>query len=244
MNRLTKRELAALTFIARVGVVQPSHLMQRFEIGRATAYRRVKKLSELGLIAATNFNLGGVYTFAATKTGIATTELPLRVANPSWYSLTHDFAMTRVVAELERLSVDCVTEREMIAIRRTEESDRYSFPVQRTSTRSAPTHRADIACEIPEHNKFIAIEVERSPKDNVRWDSYLQGYANRVGHDGFLGVLYLVGTQSEHKRLATRASYTSLGDRFQLRRLDDGNILDGLAALIRADKPVRERRAA
>ncbi|MGB0873109.1 MAG: hypothetical protein ACPGYP_08245 [Solirubrobacterales bacterium] len=244
MNRLTKRELAVLTFIARVGVAQPSHLMQRFQFSRATAYRRVETLSELGLIAATEYNLGSVETFAATRAGIAMAELPLRVANPTWFSLTHDLAMTHVVAELESLTVDCVTEREMIAFRRIEGSDRYLFQVKRTSSRSATTHRADIVCEIPGYNKFIAVEVELSPKNNFRWDSYLQGYANRVGQDGFIGVLYLVGARSEYKRLATRASHSSLGDRFQLLRLGEENMLDGLAEVIRADGARAERRAA
>lgn len=242
MERLTQNDLDALTFIARAGVVQPRHLELRFGFKRATAYRRILRLKDHGLITSdTKVVLGGG-VFVATRDGIALSDKPLRVADPSWNSIIHDLKMTETVAYLERAGIACITEREAVAFTRTEESQRYVFPVRRTAGTWVRTHRADIVCEFQNRDAFVAIEVELSPKNNDRWDAYLHGYANRIGFDGFAGVLYLYGPRSEYKRLATRASYTRLRKRFQMLPVDDENIIERLVAMMERDRP--DRRAA
>jgi hypothetical protein len=244
MERLTKRDLEFLRFIARVGVAQPNNLITRFGISRATAYRRMKLLSDLGHLSRTpNVSPDGDI-YSATRSGIAMTGLPLRVAKVNSYTMTHSFAMTEVVGRLERIGIDCLTEREIFAYRRTEEIDRYVFPLLRPKNRWATTHRPDIVCEVPGEDTFVAIEVELSPKENDRWDDTLRSYANRVGINGFAGVFYLVGPGAERKRLSRRAQDTMLGDRFQLLDIAAPDFVPSLQAILAAGPQPPMRSAA
>lgn len=244
MERLTKRDMEILRYVTRVGVAQPTDLMTRFDVSRATAYRRLKLLSDLGhLSRERNLSPSGD-VFIATRLGIARSDLPLRVPKVSSWTLQHSFAMTDVVGRLERAGLACMTEREVLAHKRVEESNRYVFPLLRPKIRWANTHRPDIVCEVPGHDVFVAIEVELSPKENDRWDDILHSYANRVGFDGFVGVLYLVGPGAESKRLKRRAEYTSLNERFQLVKLEDPKILAGFNRVLIADAEQSRRRAA
>jgi hypothetical protein len=244
MERLTKRDMEILRFIARVGVAQPNNLITRFGISRATAYRRTKFLSELGHLSRTpNISPDGD-VFIATRSGIAMSELPLREPKVCRFTMPHSFAMTEVVSQLERCDIDCLTERELLAQRRIDESERYVFPLMRPKNRWAKTHRPDIVCEVPGEDVFIAIEVELSPKDNERWDDILHSYANRVGINGFAGVLYLVGPGAERKRLSRHAQDTMLGDRFQLLDIAAPDFVPSLQAILAAGPQPPIRRAA
>lgn len=244
MERLTQRDMDILKFAGRQRCVRPEHIEDRFDISRATAYRRLALLVDLGLLAGVDRVSPSGQVFAATREGLAATNKNLRPAEPTAWHLPHDEAMTAVVCALESQHVDCLTERELTAHSRIEQDDRYVFELMAERNRRPIRHRPDIVCEIPNANKFIAIEVELSPKNVDRWRDILRGFAHRVHVDGFIGVLYVVGPDARATRIAELARETSLGERFQIRPTCDPDLLDGLVSIVNADVPRPKKAAA
>lgn len=237
MNRLKPRDLEILRFVARVGLARPEDLITRFDFSEATAYRRLAFLKELGFLhAVPNISFNGD-AYIATRTGIAVTELALPVAEPKHNKSLHDFAMTEVVSWMESLGIDVLTERELTAHKRISESNRYSFSIVRRAGRFADTHKPDIVCELPEEDRFVAIEVELKPKSNERWRDIFYGFRNRVGVDGFAGVLYLTGPGADVARLRRIADECSLGARFQQLEIAAPDYLPSLLEILAVPEP-------
>jgi hypothetical protein len=236
--------LEILRFVARVGLARPEDLITRFDFSIATAYRRLGILKELDLLhAVPNISFSG-NAYIATRTGIATAELPLPVAEPKHSKSLHDFAMTEVVSWMESVGIDVLTERELTAHKRISNSGRYSFSIARRAGRFADTHKPDIICEVPEEDLFVAIEVELQPKSNERWRDILYGFQNRVGVDGFAGVLYLTGPGADVARLRRAAEWSSLGARFQQLDIAAPDYLPSLLEILAVPEPPLFRSAA
>lgn len=244
MERLTQRDMDILEFAGRQTSVRPEHIEDRFGVSRATAYRRLRWLNELDLIAGFDHISTKGQVFAATREGLAAVNLPLPSAEPNTWTLRHEEAMTAVVCDLESQNVDCLTERQLVSHNRFSRDNRYAFELSEARNNRPARHRPDIVCEIPEVDKFIAIEVELSPKNVSRWRDILGAFASRVSVDGFIGVLYVADSAARPSRIEALANETGLGERFQLRPTSDPDLLGGLLAIINADRGRVQRTAA
>lgn len=243
MERLTPQKLDTLRFAGRQRCVRPIHIEARFGVDRSTAYRHLASLTKAGLLERFNLisSAGGV--FAATRKGLALSQLGLRPAEPDMCHLAHDEAMTEVVCDLESQRVDLLTERELYAYRRTVGDGRYDFEKDDLRGGWVP-HTPDMICEIPRANKFMVIEVELSPKNVDRWRATFRGFYNRLDVDGFIGVLYVADSSARPKRLKELAQEAGLGERFQLRLRGEQDPLDGLNSIVDAAKASAHREAA
>jgi hypothetical protein len=244
MERLTPRDMDILEFAGRQTSIRPEHVEDRFGVSRATAYRRLRWLDELGLVAHFDRVSTKGQVFAATRKGLTTANLPLPPAEPNAWTLRHEEAMTAVVCDLESQNVDCLTERQLIAHNRFARNDRYTFELREARNNRRVGHRPDIVCEIPDVDKFVAIEVELSPKNVSRWRDSLSAFSSRVNVDGFIGVLYVADSAARPSRIEELAREAGLGRRFQLRSTSDPDLLGGLIAIMKADRRRAERSAA
>jgi hypothetical protein len=232
MKRMTQQKLDTLRFAGRQPCVRGVHIESRFGVDRSTAYRHLGDLTRDGLLERFDSvsPAGGV--FAATRKGLDLAELNLRPAQPDVFHLAHDEAMTEIVCQLEAQHVDVLTERELYAYRRLEEDRRYDFEMYDDAHRRYVAHLPDMVCEIPGADKFIAIEVERRPKNVDRWRAILNAFSQRVDVNGFIGVLYVVDPSARPKRLRELSRETGLDERFRLRFIGDPELLDGLNAIV------------
>lgn len=202
-------------------------------MSRATTQRRLQHLTKAGhLAAAPQINRDG-FVYHATATGLRLGELHLPVAVLSDTLLRHDLNATDVVTSLESRNVDCVTEREMRAYEREVEDARYLFEIDDRTTGRRVRHLGDIACEIPDADRFFVIEVELVPKTARRWRDILDGFKSRLDVAGFGGVLYLCSERARPSILRRIADEVGLADRLVV--LTIGNDpLDGLNDLVDA----------
>ncbi len=122
-----------------------------------------------------------------------------------------------------------------------ERDGRHEFELYEARNGRPIQHRPDIVCELGDFDKFIAIEVELSPKNVERWRDILNAFERRVELDGFIGVLYVVGSSARGSRIGELAAETRLGDRFQLRASTDPNLLDALLDIADADVGVSRK---
>lgn len=231
MERLTKKHIELLRFIARVDFVQPQHVIARYGISRATAYRQLARLRRHGLIRRTDElpMLGEAHL--ATRDGIQLADLPLHESAPSNYTYSHSLACTDVVTEFEASGIECLTEREILAHQRLTKDNKYLFGLRR-SERLSKTHRPDVVVEVSWEGHFVAIEVELVPKSLDRWIDIFGAFEDRVGVDGFLGVLYITGSAVSQKRLASLAIGTRLESRFKSVPVADPEMILALESIV------------
>lgn len=242
MERLTQRDIKTMEFIARVGFVRHEDLLRRFEISRATAYRRLRKLINFGLIELVP-NLGLAPLYFATADGIEVVGLPLRPETPNIATVTHGLAMTEVVTAFDLICPDCLTEREIRAHRRVTGDSRYLFQLVAPASIHWRHHRPDIIVELAGYDTFFAIEVEISPKSARRWTDILWSYSSRVAVDGFAGVLYLTDGRVSQKQLRKLAGESGLGGNFHVAPIAS-NVTDEMLRLIKTTTAPRTRSAA
>jgi len=247
MKRLTKRDMEITKFLSRVKVARPDQIEDRFQISRSSAYDRLRFLGEIGLVEA----LGGISpsgkVFAATRAGNKMSQLGLPTAKPTVGYLEHDLAMTSAIAELESSGIACLSERELRAHQHFVGDRRFLFDRDDHRSGRIVPHLPDIVCEIEPRGPFIAIEVERMPKDAPRWREILSGFDHRLGVAGFIGVLYIAFPACGPNRIIRVANEVRLGDHFQLRLSTDTDILDALLDIVGAEEGspwTSKRRAA
>ncbi len=243
MERLTKKHIELLRFIARVDFVQPHHVMARYGISRATAYRQLARLRAHGLIRRTDElpMLGEAHL--ATRDGIELADLSLNESAPSNSTYSHSLACTDVVTEFEASGIECLTEREILARQRLAKNNKHLFALHR-SERKSKTHRPDIVTEASREGHFVAIEVELVPKNLDRWIDIFGAFEDRVDVDGFLGVLYITGSTVGERRLAKLASGTRLESRFKSIPVKDPGMIPALKSIVIEASRDRKRKAA
>lgn len=243
MERLTKKHIELLRFIARVDFVQPQHVMARRGISRATAYRQLARLREHGLIRRADElpMLGEAHL--ATRDGIQLTDLPLHESAPSNYTYSHSLACTDVVTEFEASGIECFTEREILAHQRLTKDNKYLFGLRR-SERLSKTHRPDVVVEVSQEGHFVAIEVELAPKNLDRWTDIFGAFEDRVEVDGFLGVLYVTGSTVGQRRLSKLAAGTLLESRFKSVPVGDSGMIPAFRSILIEANRHHARKAA
>lgn len=233
MARRIPLDLEILRFIGRVKIARPEQIVTRFGVHRATAYRRLALLVEDGLLTSSPRITNDGLVFFATGAGLSAGQLALPVATPSIAIGAHDIAAGDVVASLESRGIDCVTEREMRFHQRAEGDGRYLFDVDDHTAGRRVRHLADIACEIPKADHFLAIEVELVPKTATRWRDTLDGFKNRIDVAGFAGVLYLCGENARASNLNRISREVGVDRRLRVLSVDDDPLI-GLHELIDA----------
>lgn len=202
-------------------------------MGRTVSYDRLAAMTQDGLLAANpKVNRDGL-VYHATATGLARAELNLPVAIVSDALFNHDLRATDVVTSLERRGVDCLTEREMRGYEREVEDARYLFDIDDRTRGRRGRHLADVACEIPDADRFFVIEVELVPKTARRWRDILDGFRFRLDVNGFGGVLYLCSENARPNNLRRIADEVGLGDRLVVLPIE-ADPLDGLNDLVDA----------
>lgn len=234
MKRLTNRDMEITKFLSRVKIARPDQIEERFQISRSTAYARLAVLIENGLVASA----GGISpqgkVFYATRKGNRRIKFGLPTAKPTVGAVTHDLAMTTVVAGLESNGFPCMPERELRGYRTYFNSSRFQFLINDYLTGRYVNHSPDIIFELEMDGPFIAIEVELSNKNVRRWRDILRGFNDRTDVNGFIGVLYIAHPNAGPDRIERIAKEVGLDDRFQLRLTTDpiADITDGLFDLI------------
>lgn len=243
MERLTEKHIEHLRFIGRVDFVGPQHLMSRFGISRATAYRHLALLREHELIRRVPELPLPREIHLATNNGLRFAGLPLREWTPSIYGSVHSLTCTEVVAALEQVGLTCITEREIFAHQRLHKDDRYQVKLLWTQ-RQSRTHRPDIAIPLGKNGDFIAIEVELVPKARDRWFDILSSFSTRLDSGYVQGVLYITAPGVSQKMLTVIAEQARLGPRFKVVSLGDPEIFPALKSLATAAGEARQARAA
>lgn len=238
MQCLTNRDMEITKFLSRVKIARPDQIEERFQISRSTAYARLAVLTKNGLVASVAGISPQGKVFFATREGNRRIGFALPTAKPTVGALTHDLAMTTVIAALENNGFPCLAERELRAYRTHYNSSRFQFLVDDYLTGRYINHSPDIVFELEMDGPFIAIEVELSAKSVRRWRDILKGFNARHDVNGFIGVLYVAHPNAGPDRLASIAKDVGLENRFQLRRTTDpiSEITDGLFDLIQTQE--------
>ncbi len=240
MPRISERDLELVRFAARVKLVTPTIVADRFGVHVVTAYRRLAVLNDTGFLdSSTQPAFGRVHY--ATRAGIANVGLDLHPGRFSLATLTHDVALAQVAATFERAGYPCLTERELRFHERNESDGRYIVEHQRDGRRIR--HFPDLALEHPQADAFVALEVELSNKSRERRRAILKGYSHRVDVQGLAGVLYLAGGMCRPQQLSTLADDVALGDAFALAEFGSALPADQLRGLFaRVARDVHSRR--
>jgi hypothetical protein len=191
--RVTTRDKEIVRWIGRLRLANAAQVAERFRLGRAVTYARLRGLVHLGLLdhARIFHRAPGVYL--ATRLGLASVDLELPPARVDLRTYTHDLELASLVVALEsEYGPDSVrTEREM----RAEETpldatsiarQRFAVPLtgasgqlELTPARHRRLHFPDcavIGAAAEGTNGALAIELERTPKGRARLRRILRGY--------------------------------------------------------------------
>jgi len=182
-ERISKRDLEVLEFIARQGVVPREAVAIWAGTARAVTAARERRLREAGLIEVwPGIGTSGrvVVVRRAGLRAVCREELPTPRA--SLATLTHSCVAATVAAQLEHQGKRVLSEREIIVAERSAGKRIYS------GERGERFHRPDLIVlgDPPE-----AIEVELSDKSNRRLDEILRGWRWAVAEKRLSQVRYL-----------------------------------------------------
>lgn len=185
-DRISKRDLEVLEFIARFGVVPRTAVAIWAGTGRTVTISRESRLRKADLIETCIGVRGESPLVRATRIGLQVCghgEL-----SPAPFSLAmvhHNSAVATLAASLERDGAKLLSERELLAHERVEGSRVFSAELS-----SGRYHRADLICLGARVEPPIAIEVELTPKAASRLDSYLRAWSEVVAEGRFNRVVY------------------------------------------------------
>jgi hypothetical protein len=191
-DRISKRDLEVLEFIARFGVVPRSAVSIWAETKRTVTLTRERRLREAGLIELCAGVYGESQLLRATRIGLRVSghgEL-----SPAPFSLAmvhHNSEVATLAASLERDGAKLLSERELLAHERVEGSRVFSAELG-----SDRYHRADLICLGADAQPPIAIEVELTLKAASRLDSYLCAWSQVVAEGRFSRVVYRCSPQT------------------------------------------------
>jgi hypothetical protein len=184
-DRISKRDLEVLEFVARFGVVSRRAVSVWAATGRTVTITRESRLRGWGLVEVQ----GGVGELGAlvivTSEGLHVAgRANLRAPRFSLSSVVHECAVAEAAAVLERSGWGTLSEREIVL--REKEEGRGALSAELPGGR---VHRADLvrwrAGDRPD-----AVEVELVAKGSARLDELLRGWRRAVGEGRFGGVVY------------------------------------------------------
>jgi hypothetical protein len=181
-DRINRRDLEVLEFLARYGTVSREVLATWSGSGRSVSYERERRLRAAGLIEI----LPGVdgRLLVATAAGRRACGRPdLAAARPSPSSLGHETLLAALGARFELAGVQILSEREIVARERAEGRRMYS-----ASMRHGRFHRADLVSLW--EGEATAIEVELTVKAAARLVAILRAWRFAVGERRLAHVTY------------------------------------------------------
>jgi hypothetical protein len=181
-DRINRRDLDALEFVARYGTVPREVLATWSESGRSVSYERERRLRAAGLIAILR-GLDGrlLVATAAGRRACGRSELP--AARPSPGSLRHETLLAALGARLELAGEEVLSEREIGARERAEGTRLYSASMGR-----GRFHRPDLVGL--QGAEATAIEVELTVKGAARLDAILRAWRFAVAEGRLAHVTY------------------------------------------------------
>lgn len=183
-DRINRRDLDLLEFIARYGTVPRPVLARRAGTGRTVTYERERRLRAAGLVEVIRGPGEGERLLVATRAGRRACGRPdLAAARPSPATLRHEALLAGLGARLEAGGARVLSEREIVAAERAAGSRLYSADLGR-----GRFHRADLVrfgAEGPE-----AIELELSAKGAARLDAILRAWRFAVAEGRLVRVVY------------------------------------------------------
>ena len=185
-ERISRRDLEVLEFIARFGVVSRDAVAAWAGTAQSCTFDRERRLRDAGLVEVRCGVWGEGKLLAATRAGLALCGRgELRPARFSLATVRHETTVAELAAELERAGESTVSERE-IAAREREHGERLLS----AELGAKRFHRADLlrvgaGGEPPE-----AIEVELTAKGQARLDELLRAWRWAVAERRLRRVVY------------------------------------------------------
>ena len=194
---ITNRDRDIVDWIARVGAVEPVHLMFRFKMGRTVIYRRLAALQAAGLVERVRLLHGQPGLIVVTNAGLRLCGLQaLGVTKVSAGAARHWQATSLVAVIIEhhhgRGAVGGVRE-----IRAAERAT--GKPVASVAI-GAASHICDLVIWGPKgfgRPGGTAVEVELTAKAPERLRSILHGWCRAQAIGTVAGVLYICGPAAE-----------------------------------------------
>jgi hypothetical protein len=183
-DRINRRDLAVVEFLARYGTVPREALARWSGSGRTVTYERERRLRAAGLIEVLPGPMEGERLLIATSSGRrACGRAELAAARPAPATLRHETMLARLGARLEAAGERVLSEREIVAAERAGGSRRYSAALG-----NGRFHRADLVrlgAEGPE-----ALELELTAKGAARLDALLRAWRFAVAEGRLARVAY------------------------------------------------------
>lgn len=215
---LTDRDGQIVAWIGRIGPVGVEHVVGRFEMSDATAYRRLKSLTGDGMLEhhMLLYQRPGLYT--ATKKGLRWQGLErLSPSKICAGDFEHAWQVARAAMRLHQAlpDWDVVGEREIRAIE-IEDKDLFaSVQIAKYADRQV-LHLPDLALALPGRG-VVPIEVELSVKSTSRLAAICRGWA-RARH---IDRVYYLATPKTARAVKRAASTGNAADRVRVLALDD-----------------------
>lgn len=194
---ITNRDRDIVDWIARVGAVEPAHVMFRFKMGRTVTYRRLAALEVAGLVERVRLLHGQPGLIVATKAGLRLRGLQaLGVTKVSAGAARHWQASSLVAVILERhYGLGAVG-----GVREIRAAERATGKLVASVTIGAVSHVPDLVIWGPEgagRPGGTVIEVELTAKAPERLRSILRGWGRAQMIGTVAGVLYVCGPGAE-----------------------------------------------
>ena len=185
-DAISARDLEALEFIARFGLVPRGALATWAAGGRSVTLARLRRLRLAGLIEVRPGFGSPERLLLPTRAGLrACGRAELGPARPSPATIAHEAAAARLAARLEAAGERLLSEREIAARERAEGKRILSAALPH-----GRFHRADLARLDPAGGPPQAIEVERSVKGAARLDAILRAWRIAVAERRLAGLAY------------------------------------------------------
>jgi hypothetical protein len=191
-DRISKRDLEVLEFIARFGIVPRSAVALWAGTARTVTITRESRLRRAGLLEHCAGIHGESQLLRATRLGLRmSARSDLRPACFSLVMVSHNLAVATLAASLERAGFQLFSERELLA--REREAGRRLFSAKLAAERF---HRPDLICLSGGGEPPEAIEVELTAKAALRLDEYLLAWGRAVAEGRFSRVVYCCSPQT------------------------------------------------
>lgn len=185
-DRISRRDLEVLEFIARFGVVPRGAVAIWAATGRSVTLERERRLREAGLVEVKVPFGGSERLVVCTSKGLkACGRRELRQSRVAPGLVQHEAMVARLAARMERTGQRLLSEREILAEERA--AGRRTLSAALGDGRY---HRADLIALDEHGSPREAIEVELSTKGADRLDELLGGWAAAVAERRLASVLY------------------------------------------------------
>ncbi len=214
----TSRDREIVDWIGRLGAAGPEHVMERFGMGRSSAYSRLRSLAVGGLLEQRGLLHRQPALYVATKEGLRWCGLQrLGLASVGPGIFRHASETARVAAELANLpgSGRVLSER----VLRVEEADAgrliASAKIGELPGGAPAVHRPDLAV-LTVDGAVFAIEVELSPKAPRRLQAICTAWA-RARH---VDVVYYLAGPEAAAGLARAVRVARAGEKIVVFELD------------------------